>query len=141
LESNLDFANEALRVLLAESPAHYLHIARALRRAPGRYTVGGERLFVTTDGEAIHVNPNEPRGKTAIDAQISAQDVVKLLDGAVMLDILLAQERLIVFADAPTLLNVGDAVCVFLDCAVANHNLRTLFERYRAWVNSSSSSI
>jgi hypothetical protein len=134
LGSNLAFAREALAIFRSEAPDHYVRIARTLRPAPGVYTVDAESISVTSQSDEVTIAPAGSAAPYTIRASISAPDVVRLIDGTVMLETLLADERLRIIASADDLLLLAEAVAAFLDGAIASRRLSDLFERYRAWV-------
>lgn len=132
--SNLDFAREALGIFSSEFPQHYARIARTLRSAPGRYTVGSEEIALVSSGGEIHVTRARDGLEVQLQARVAAVDIVRLVDGSAMLETLLAEERLEIFAGDDALLLVAESLAIFLDGAMSSRALADLFERYRVWV-------
>lgn len=131
--SNRDYARRALDVLADEAPAHYAILVIELRRLSGRYRVGSETFAILARDGAVVVDDVAP-AQAVLDVAIEAPDIVRLLDGTVMIEVLLRDERLRIVADSDALLRLANVVATVLDGALHLRALQDLFDEYRAWV-------
>lgn len=131
--SNRDYVRRALAILARDAPAHHAALVHELRALPGVYRVGTETFAIVVRGDAVAVDdalPPEP----ALDVAIAASDVVRLIDGTAMVETLLADERLRIFASALALLRLARLVATMLEGALHLRAMQDLFEDYRGWV-------
>lgn len=133
--SNRAYARRALAILAQDAPAHHVLLVEFLRELPGAYRIGGEAFGIVVRRGAIAV-PDAPPARAVLDVAIEPPDLIRLIDGTAMLETLLAQERLVIFASAETLLLLARLVATTLDGALRLRLLHDLFEDYRGWVAS-----
>jgi len=114
------------------APARYAEVVAGLRGVPGRYSVGGERFTVAVAGDRVSVRAGW-RGPARAVVEATTGAVLALVDGTESFGQVLADESVVVRADADALLGLAAAAGAFAAEAAGSTTYATQFEEYRSW--------
>lgn len=136
-----DFVRGTLERLRAESPAQYERVRAEVRHAAGRYQVSGERftLRAAADG-SLAVEEGWDAPGTLLEAEVTADAIVRLVDGTTTVERLLADETLVLKGPADAMLALAAALRAFVEGAALSHRQQRWFEEYRKTVQRPVSS-
>ncbi|MDP9107181.1 MAG: hypothetical protein M3N49_14780 [Candidatus Eremiobacteraeota bacterium] len=131
--SNRGYAQLAIGVLARTAPGQHAALAAGVRTIPGAYRIGGE-TFAIVERDGTLAFDDVSAIDTVLDVTIEPADLVRLVDGNVTLETLLAHERLRIFAAPEALLVLARVVAALLEGTIHQRALRDLFEDYRGFV-------
>lgn len=133
MEPQQRFLREAIRLLRQEAPRHAEALASELGSVVIRCQTSGETFDVGAHGG--HVVVQRPRRRlNVVRVAVAAPDVVRLIDGSVMLETLLASEAVLIAGNPDHLLVLASALRLVIDGGLRSRPMQALFERYRQWV-------
>jgi hypothetical protein len=130
--SSRGYAQLAIDLLARCAPAHHAELVAGLRAIPGTYRIGAETFAIAVRDGAVTFDEELPSG-TVVNVTIDPCDLVRLVDGTISFEALLAQERLRIFGAPDALLALSRAVAALLEGTLHQRALRDLFEDYRRW--------
>jgi hypothetical protein len=129
------FVTEALAILEGEAPLAYMTIVSLLRECPCRCEFVGEDFEVHGADARAEVR-HEMTGRRRVTVATTADAIVRLLDGTVMLERLLATEELRIAGDADGLIALATISEAAIAGGLRSLGMHELFERFRAHVAS-----
>lgn len=133
--SSRGYARRALELFARDAPRYHAALVDALRALPGTYHVGREEFAIVVSAGVIAFDDARPRD-ALLDVFIAPPDLIELIDGTAMVEKLLAEERLVIFAPADALLLLARLVATMVEGGLRLRSLHDLFDGYRAWVAS-----
>lgn len=127
--SVVSYIREAAAIIARDDVERWARLTRAL---------GDRALFVQVDSEAFTVRLHEGRLQVQMGRQgpvsgvgtVDRQNILDLVEGRCTLLEALYNGRVSLTADAPTLLDLAEALTVFIEATVRSRPLQELWDAY-----------